>query len=209
MRVQAVWVAGARTPFVAYGTDGQHVVDEDESGQWSIEDVEPDSSPLFLSRHLRRFSLLSVRGSCSTYHQQQQRHGSWHTLSTSDPNGLVVDDISLLGDDNSVLSFSVPSLNKTGYLPLVIEYYPDANYSVAPLHNFTGIDWLYYSVVECDTGFIVDDECQPCPTGGYCPGGGRVWPIPGYWSFNETYPPTECTLPQICPGALQFSNHRG
>ena len=44
--------------------------------------------------------------------------------------------------------------------------------------------------------------CQPCPTGGFCPGGGRVWPLPGYWSFDERLKPQACGLPQACPGAI-------
>ena len=24
-------------------------------------------------------------------------------------------------------------------------------------------------------------DCRPCPKGGYCPGGDRIWPQPGWW----------------------------
>ncbi|KNC46761.1 uncharacterized protein AMSG_11755 [Thecamonas trahens ATCC 50062] len=27
--------------------------------------------------------------------------------------------------------------------------------------------------------------CRTCPTGAYCPGGFRMWPLPGYWNPNE------------------------
>ena len=206
MRVQAVWVDGARTAFMAYGTDGQFeavpasdvgsVSDSMGSSSADGGSIESEEGSLVQSAHFRRTAMMSVSTAL-------RPRGPWRTLSSSDGSSdLTVDGLSLFGDDNSVLSFSVPSLNKTGYLPLVIQYYPDANYSAAPMQNFTGVDWLYYSVVECDTGFIVDHTCEPCPTGGYCPGGGRVWPIPGYWSFNETSAPIECALPHVCPGAV-------
>jgi hypothetical protein len=28
-------------------------------------------------------------------------------------------------------------------------------------------------------------NCRRCPAGGYCPGGNRIWPIPGYFNFGE------------------------
>jgi hypothetical protein len=43
-------------------------------------------------------------------------------------------------------------------------------------------------------------DCSPCPTGGLCPGGGRVWPQPGYWSWSEYLAPVRCTVPEACPG---------
>jgi len=31
--------------------------------------------------------------------------------------------------------------------------------------------------------------CLPCPPGAYCPGGGRAWPLPGWWSLNQFQAP--------------------
>ena len=151
--------------------------------------------------------------------QQQQRRHRFHLLQS----GRSVDqcdgtptacfpNVTLHGADNSVLAFTAPVFNLTGYLPLVITYNdtgslaPSAHFdpssSASSLANFTGLDWMYYTAVECDTGMIVGLYCEPCPAGGYCPGGGRVWPLPGYWSFSETSAPVACSLPQACPGAL-------
>jgi hypothetical protein len=29
-------------------------------------------------------------------------------------------------------------------------------------------------------------DCKPCPKGGVCPGGNRIYPLPGYWNAGET-----------------------
>ena len=109
------------------------------------------------------------------------------------------------GGDNSELTFTSPPSNHTGYLPFAMTY--NDSQTLLPgeawaFVNWTGPDWLYYTAVECDTGLIVGYTCLACPTGGYCPGGGRVWPLPGYWSFDEVSPPIACGLAASCPGAL-------
>ncbi|KNC53372.1 uncharacterized protein AMSG_08877 [Thecamonas trahens ATCC 50062] len=43
--------------------------------------------------------------------------------------------------------------------------------------------------------------CLPCPTGGVCPGGSRVWPRDGYWSASELEAPVKCTS-KACCGAM-------
>ena len=48
--------------------------------------------------------------------------------------------------------------------------------------------------------FEVNGQCVACPPSATCPGGGRVWPLDGYWNTNETdprvyqclYPPSRC-----------------
>ena len=47
--------------------------------------------------------------------------------------------------------------------------------------------------------------CRACPVGGSCPGGSRVWPIDGYWSFSETEAPIKC-LHDDCCGAVGTRN---
>ena len=112
-------------------------------------------------------------------------------------------------NDNSVLTFTVPASNITGYIPLTLTYQPfplDASSAAPPPTNWTGLDWLFATAVSCPDGWLVDGyECDACPSGGYCPGGGRVWPLPGYWSWNEVAAPTACALPLACPGALSQS----
>jgi hypothetical protein len=34
-------------------------------------------------------------------------------------------------------------------------------------------------------GFGAGSECSPCPKGALCPGGRRVWPLPGYYTSSE------------------------
>jgi hypothetical protein len=44
--------------------------------------------------------------------------------------------------------------------------------------------------------------CSACPDGAECPGGGRAWPLPGYWSYNEFSAPVRCAGGVVaCPGA--------
>lgn len=43
-------------------------------------------------------------------------------------------------------------------------------------------------------------------SGAYCPGGGRGWPLPGFWSFDENTEPIECPLAEACPGAVTLVN---
>jgi hypothetical protein len=37
-------------------------------------------------------------------------------------------------------------------------------------------------------------------TGGYCPGGGRCWPLAGYWSWSEYMKPIKCIIAEACVG---------
>ena len=41
-----------------------------------------------------------------------------------------------------------------------------------------------------------------CPEGGYCPGGGRVWPEKGFWSPDEQTPPVACPNADACAGRV-------
>jgi hypothetical protein len=62
---------------------------------------------------------------------------------------------------------------------------------------------LFYSSSSCGAGVWKEDgagDCLPCPLGGICPGGGRVWPLPGYWSWNEWQAPVACARVEACPG---------
>ena len=101
-------------------------------------------------------------------------------------------DASAAGLVNSVLSFEVSAVNVTGYMTLTMTHFPippNASAALSP-SNWTGSDWLFVSAVSCPDGWLIaGDICAPCPTGGYCPGGGRVWPVPGWWSRNEASAP--------------------
>lgn len=47
-----------------------------------------------------------------------------------------------------------------------------------------------------------DGRCVPCPVGAFCPGGVRMWPLIGFWSFDEFTAPGACALNEACPGAI-------
>jgi len=70
--------------------------------------------------------------------------------------------------------------------------------------NYTRL--LYYSSSSClSAGEWKEDGlggCLPCPAGGHCPGAGRVWPLPGWWSWNEYQAPVECIVEEACPGVV-------
>jgi hypothetical protein len=71
---------------------------------------------------------------------------------------------------------------------------------------------LFYSSSSCGAGVWKEDgagDCLPCPTGGICPGGGRVWPLPGYWSWNEWQAPVACARSEACPGYSSESSLGG
>jgi hypothetical protein len=63
---------------------------------------------------------------------------------------------------------------------------------------------LFYSSSNClSEGLFAPDGqggCSSCPSGGICPGGGRVWPQAGYWSVSEYVEPVRCAVPEACPG---------
>jgi uncharacterized protein (DUF983 family) len=70
--------------------------------------------------------------------------------------------------------------------------------------NYTRM--LLYTSSSCGEGVWKEDglgDCLSCPTGGVCPGGGRVWPQPGYWSYSEWTAPVRCTVEEACPGVDQ------
>jgi hypothetical protein len=67
--------------------------------------------------------------------------------------------------------------------------------------NYTRL--LLYTSSSCGVGVWKEDGlggCLSCPTGGLCPGGGRVWPLLGYWSYSEWTTPVRCAVEEACPG---------
>jgi hypothetical protein len=77
--------------------------------------------------------------------------------------------------------------------------------SAGPVVNLTSALVLVESCA--DIGWVGSgDTCRRCPVGGYCPGGGRIWPLPGYFSFGEfTGIVTRCRPPlERCIGS-QYS----
>jgi len=74
-------------------------------------------------------------------------------------------------------------------------------------HNYTSL--LYYTSSNCLEGGTFGDDgrggCELCPEGAYCPGGGRAWPLAGYWSVSEFVAPLSCLVPESCPGVDAFA----
>eukprot|EP01112_Ceratiomyxa_fruticulosa_P012240 TRINITY_DN3383_c0_g1_i2.p1 TRINITY_DN3383_c0_g1~~TRINITY_DN3383_c0_g1_i2.p1 ORF type:complete len:695 (-),score=96.94 TRINITY_DN3383_c0_g1_i2:244-2328(-) len=59
---------------------------------------------------------------------------------------------------------------------------------------------LYYATSCIRPGEYGTGECKPCPEGATCPGGNRVYPIPGWWSENTTVAPIHCPVEGACQG---------
>ena len=54
--------------------------------------------------------------------------------------------------------------------------------------------------------YALNNSCSSCPAHATCPGGDRVWPLPGYWSPDELSPPYACPLPSSrCLGGSNSS----
>lgn len=81
--------------------------------------------------------------------------------------------------------------------------YVQATVHFATTTNQTYPQFLFYSLAECrETGKWAPTrtECVPCPEGGFCPGGGRVWSTAGYWNRDEWTAPAPCQFPLACRG---------
>ena len=185
-------VLGPTSPWSSVDTTGTSMTHRASTGgRWLIDDGGVGGE-----RAVEQFSTATRRRAFRTYQ-----------MSGSDcPAPACLLDIWLQGGDNTVLSFVLPALDSTGYLPLTLSFKPvpltASDPTPAPA-NWTGSDWIFVSVVPCPSGWLTPrNACVACPTGGYCPGGGRVWPLPGYWSFSETSEPSPCALPRACTGAL-------
>ena len=53
------------------------------------------------------------------------------------------------------------------------------------------------------------EKCVACPVGGSCTGGGRVVPLPGYWSDDPFAPPRACPNPDACIGGTSNACAKG
>ena len=51
-------------------------------------------------------------------------------------------------------------------------------------------------------------SCRPCPRGGICPGGNRMWAEPGFWTTGEGLI-VECIPAEKCPGGFGPSCSEG
>jgi hypothetical protein len=108
----------------------------------------------------------------------------------------------------TILYINAEGKNDTGYHSLGIESAGDLE---RYLLSGTASTSLFYSKINCAEGTWLPNNkpssvCSPCPTGGFCPGGGRVWPLPGYWSYDEFSMPISCNMEEACPGAASVAS---
>lgn len=93
----------------------------------------------------------------------------------------------------TVVLFRSPPQNKTGYANLRAKN-SDGGWTVQ--------ETFYYAQNCAVEGQVSTLEgCQSCPTGAECPGGDRMWPLEGYWTFDELAGEVwECQPQRRCQG---------
>eukprot|EP00163_Fabomonas_tropica_P011925 TRINITY_DN2290_c0_g4_i8.p1 TRINITY_DN2290_c0_g4~~TRINITY_DN2290_c0_g4_i8.p1 ORF type:complete len:2770 (+),score=461.45 TRINITY_DN2290_c0_g4_i8:103-8412(+) len=78
------------------------------------------------------------------------------------------------------LVFEAPRVPSEGYRSLSVRNSDGLQGSVASEFG------IYYSDDCPAEGYYGrGSDCIPCPTGGYCPGGYRIWPVEGWWNPGE------------------------
>jgi hypothetical protein len=67
--------------------------------------------------------------------------------------------------------------------------------------------------IECSPGtYIISpgDTCFKCPNGADCPGGSKIYPLPGYWrSSNNSVILYPCNIAESCLGSLSANDFTG
>jgi len=79
-----------------------------------------------------------------------------------------------LSAPTSVVFYPPHGFNYTGYANVTV-YNPDGGYGM-------GEDIIFFSI-DCPQPGLIGrgTDCRACPYGGYCPGGNRIWPLPGWY----------------------------
>jgi hypothetical protein len=104
--------------------------------------------------------------------------------------GQVVENVTVLS--NTSIQITTPSLNVTGYQSLNLSFgglsfvFADAFFytSDCPIQGERS-QLAVFVALHPGNGlgmYGVGLDCVPCPVGGYCPGGNRVWPQPGWYA---------------------------
>ena len=96
---------------------------------------------------------------------------------------------------------SVPA----AYRSLQITVAPDDGVTAPFTLQHSGL--LLYTALPCVEGELLVyrsgvPTCGSCPTGGFCPGAGRVYPRKSYWAYSEWATPVPCAVSEACPGAI-------
>ena len=105
----------------------------------------------------------------------------------------------LLDVSLTLIELSFPSLPNYGF-PDIVSVYK----ATGETQSLTGLIYVDPAVdAGCATPgtWFSDGVCRPCPIGGECPGGSRVWPVSGYWSLSEFTAPVACENDACC-GAI-------
>ncbi|KNC50439.1 uncharacterized protein AMSG_06938 [Thecamonas trahens ATCC 50062] len=100
------------------------------------------------------------------------------------------------------LVFNSTFSNNTGYHPVTVARYDRSTGN--PVSTEVLRKHLLYVDHGCiRQGYVLyNGVCQVCPPGAHCPGGERMWPLPGWWSPSEFTKPTPCRIRAACPGAV-------
>jgi hypothetical protein len=105
------------------------------------------------------------------------------------------------GDEIQELEVLVGVVNQTGYQTMSIALEP---YDEEDVYLLTWPASVFVADNDgCSSvGLWLDEneECQQCQAGAECPGGGRQWPLSGYWSTGEHSQVLECRVPTACLG---------
>lgn len=107
---------------------------------------------------------------------------------------LNVTSPTVLAGGVTTFTLHLPAVNASGYVSILLTN-PDT--------GSTEDQAVYYTSACISAGMLgVGLECRPCPTGGVCPGGDRLWPDLGYWNPpGSNLDPQLCALPsQRCQG---------
>ena len=96
----------------------------------------------------------------------------------------------LSGGDDERLRQSTSSQRVVGFIVRTPSVPSDGYYSMRVVNSGgserTVDGFIYYSDDCPEEGFFGrGSNCKPCPKGGFCPGGDRVWALPGYWNPGE------------------------
>jgi len=127
---------------------------------------------------------------------------------STDPSRRLLDDGDGSADDEQTAA-AVAVVNPPSAYELLTVSSLLLDTSGSALLSINISNFIYYSSSTClAEGTWKPDglgDCLGCPDGGYCPGGGRVWPLAGWWSWNEFQAPIRCAVAAACPGVTPGS----
>jgi len=152
-----------------------------------------------LPASLSTMPLQMVRFTSPSLVQQSVQNTSSHNASPSDAGAGGRRLFASVSDDDTVAN------PVSAYKLVTLRSWQRVSFAAgAPQLEVNLTTLLFYSSSSClAAGTFGDDGtggCRPCPDGAYCPGGGRAWPLQGWWSYSEYTSPSQCTVPKACPG---------